>query len=176
MALTVQKIHNCDSEDSLLKLLGSELHDLFPPEIRNDAIVFLSRIQNAPVGLRAMATTYELDVSITVDDLAWHFINHHGSLELTCETIAGLNTLGAKEEADVFQAALKIIEPHWENLEEIARGKNACDWLESSGVWLQMTPLNQKMCKLANQYGPNGFMSLWASYARKNPHTCCRLI
>ena len=32
-------------------------------------------IQRLPVGLRAMAATHHLDISLTLDDIGWHFLN-----------------------------------------------------------------------------------------------------
>jgi hypothetical protein len=90
MALTIKQIRAARSDDELLNLLLDELKQLFPPELRGDPKIFHSRLQNASTGIRAMAAKYDLDVSMTMDDLAWHFINHHELLELAEETILGL--------------------------------------------------------------------------------------
>jgi len=90
MSLTIPQIRNTSSDEALLELLLGELKRLFPPSLRSDPVVFLSRLQNAPAGLRTMAATYDLDVSMAMDDLAWHFINHHESLDLAEETLGGL--------------------------------------------------------------------------------------
>jgi hypothetical protein len=49
---------------------------------------FLVELRRLPPGLRAMAATYELDVSLTMDDLGWHFGNWH-STELAQGTAHG---------------------------------------------------------------------------------------
>ncbi len=82
MTLTAEQIRRARSDDELLKLFTGYLQQLFPPDSRGDPVVFLWQLNAAPEGLRAMAVTYELDVSMALDDLAWHVINHHSSLEL----------------------------------------------------------------------------------------------
>jgi hypothetical protein len=119
-----------------------------------------------------MSRTYELDVSMALDDLAWHFVNYHGSMELAEETISGLCELEAPEAAEVFQEALAVIEPHWQELEKVARSKAAHAWLDSQGIQELMNPLNDRMRKLLNQYDKSSLLSLWAGYARKHPERC----
>ena len=172
MALTIEQIRNAGSDEELLELLGEELQNLFPPEIRNDPVVFRSRLDAAPRGLRAMAMTYELDVSMAMDNLAWHFINHHTSPELAEETIAGLSELETPEAAEIFQEALTIIRPHWQELENVAQSQKAHDWLDSKGIQSLVNPLNKRMWQLLKGYGDGGLMSLWATYARKYPGRC----
>jgi hypothetical protein len=172
MALTMEQIRSAGSDDELLNLLGGELQRLFPEEVRNDPIVFLSRLHGAPSGLRAMAVTYELDISMTLDDLAWHFVNYHSSLELAEETITGLIELEATEAAGIFREALAIIKPHWQELEHIAQSKAAQDWLDSKGIQDLMNPLNDRMWKLLKQHDKSSVMSLWAAFARKHPERC----
>ena len=176
MALTIEHIQNASSNDDLFKLLGKELERLFPLEIRRDPIVYLSRMYAAPCGLRAMATTYELDVSMALDDLAWHFVNHQRSFELVAKTVYGLKELGATQAAEIFEAALGIIRPHWDCLPEVAALKGGGakhDWLDAKGIQSQMDPLNYRMWKLLDQYENRSFLSLWTIYARKHPKHCC---
>ena len=172
MALTIKQISNAGSDDELLNLLTGELRQRFPPELRDDPIVFLSRLYAAPDGIRAMAVTYELDVSMALDDLAWHFINYHTSIELAEETIAGLNELETPEAAEIFRKALDIIKPHWQELERVSQSKAAHDWLNSKGIQDLMNPLNDRMWMLLKQYDKSSLMSLWVTYARKHPERC----
>lgn len=66
-----------------------------------------------------MAATFGLDVSMALDDLAWHFVNHH-SVDWYEETSQGLRELEAVEAAELFEKAFAIIEPHWIELESVA--------------------------------------------------------
>lgn len=172
MALTIEQIRSAGSDDELFKLLGGELQRLFPPELRSDPVIFLSRLYTAPCGLRAMAVTYELDVSMALDDLAWHFVNYHNSLELAEETIAGLNELEAPEAAEIFREALAIIKPYWQELDDVAKSNAEHDWLDTNGIQKLMDPLNDQMWKLLEKSGEKGLLSLWTAYARRHPERC----
>lgn len=172
MALTVAQIHSAKSDDELIKLLLAELRQHFPPQIRADAVVFLSRLQNSPLGLRAMAATYDLDVSMALDDLAWHFINHHSLPEFAEETIFALRELEAPEAADLFAAAFEIIKPHWQELQSDRESKAAHDWLNATGIQAAINPLNTRMWDYLKQFPAQGLFSLWATYARKYPERC----
>jgi hypothetical protein len=72
--LTVESIASC-SDDDLFSLLGHELQSRIAS--RRGSPEFVVEIRELPPGLRAMAATYELDVSLAVDDLGWHFGNWH---------------------------------------------------------------------------------------------------
>ena len=172
MSLSVEQILKTNSEDELLKLLLGELKVLFPPDIRRDPVIFLSRLQTAPVGLRAMAATYELDVSMALDDLAWHFVNHHASLELAEETLLGLQELGAPEAAGIFEEALAVIRPHWQKLQAGLEAKTEHDWLDATGIQGSMNPLNDRLWNYLKQFPDRSFFSLWTDYARKHPERC----
>ena len=174
MALTVAQIQSAKSDDELLDLLMTELNLLFPKELRRDQIVFLSKLQAAPPGMRAMATTFNLDVSMSLDDLAWRFVNHH-DLDLYEETLHGLRELGAAEAAEIFAEAYSIIEPFWNQLEEVASGnnfENVHGWLDENGIQKRIDPLNQRMWDLLNQWRDHGIMHFWIDYARKHPPQC----
>lgn len=172
MALTLEQISSTHSDGELLDRLLGELKIIFPAEIRSDPIVFLSRLQSAPVGLRAMASTYELDVSMTLDDLAWHFVNHHDSVALAEETVFGLKELAAREAANIFEEALAIIKPHWQILQEGLAAKSEHDWLDSTGIQALIDPLNHRMWNYLKQFPDNSFGSLWRTYARRHPERC----
>lgn len=173
MALTEKQIRSAQADDELLDRLLDELKILFPPDLRRDPVVFLSRLQAAPVGLRAMAATYELDVSMALDDLAWHFVNHHAALELAEETLLGLKEFGAPTAANVFAEALAIIRPHWQTLQAGLAAKTEHDWLAATGIQSSMNPLNERLWNYLKQFPDSSFFSLWTAYARQHPERCC---
>jgi len=174
MALTVAQIQAVKLDDDLLRLLMGELNLLFPQELRRDRIVFLSKLQAMPPGLRAMAITFDLDVSMALDDLAWHFANHH-DLDFYEETLRGLRELGATEAAELFGQAFAIIEPFWHELGEILTEKHpegTHDWFDQKGIQERVDPLNDRMWKLLNQWPDQGLMHYWIQYARQYPLQC----
>lgn len=119
-----------------------------------------------------MAATYDLDVSMALDDLAWHFINHHSLREFAEETIAGLCELEAPEAAEIFASAFKILEPHWSDLPDAARCKSPHDWLDANGIQAAVDPLNEHMRDFLKQQPDGSLFSLWLAYARKFPERC----
>jgi hypothetical protein len=85
MGISLEIIHS-SSDDELFALLGKELESRI--SAKSGSAEFMSEIQGLPAGLRAMAATYELDVSLALDDLGWHFGNWH-SEDLAEETARG---------------------------------------------------------------------------------------
>jgi len=63
----ILKSISSSSDDELFKLLAKELESRIPAA--RSSPEFLPQIPSLPIGLGAMATTYELDVSLTMDDL-----------------------------------------------------------------------------------------------------------
>jgi hypothetical protein len=174
MALTANQIRNAHSDADLLRLLQSELNLVFPTESRRDVPVFLSKLQTAPRGLRAMAATFELDVSMALDDLAWHFVNYH-SLDWYEETRLGLRELEAVEAAELFEKAFAVIEPHGIGLGSVAQGEDFSAihaWLDATGIQKLIDPLDKHMWKLLGQWPKEGLMHYWVTYARKYPERC----
>ena len=174
MALTANQIRNAHSDADLLQLLQSELNLVFPTESRRDVPVFLSKLQTAPRGLRAMAATFELDVSLALDDLAWHFVNHH-DLDFYEETRQSLRELEAPEAAELFEKAFAIIKPHWIEFESVAQGEDFSAihaWLDAAGIPKLIDPLDKQMWNLLGQWPKEGLMHYWVTYARKYPERC----
>ncbi len=103
-SLTLEAIKS-SSDDELFSLLGKELESRISTQ--RDSPDFVAQIRHLPAGLRAMAATYELDVSLALDDLGWHFGNWHNA-DLAEETARGLEELGASELARVFREAFQL--------------------------------------------------------------------
>ena len=160
-SLTLKRLAS-SSEDELFKLLGQELgRRLTAP--RNSP-EFLPEIRRLPVGLRAMAATYELDVSLTLDDLGWHFGNWHDEA-LAEETAHGLEVLGAPELARIFQEALRLALGYWSEL----GAKNWTQWYPGSPLEQTLEPWNEQAWNILAQH-KTGIFHYWVEYARKNPN------
>jgi hypothetical protein len=93
MTLTLADIQSAKDDDELFQRLSSALTERFPPEAQEDRDKFYATLLAAPRGLRAIAGTYDLDVSLAPDDLAWHFGNHNDERFLH-ETVTSLRELG----------------------------------------------------------------------------------
>jgi hypothetical protein len=158
--LTLNTISS-STDDELFKLLGAELERRV--SAKRDSPAFLAEIRKLPIGLRAMAATYELDVSLALDDLGWHFGNWH-SEALADETAHGLEVLGALELAKIFREALLVALQYWD---ELGAG-NWLQWYHGSSLEEAIKPLNEQAWKFLNQH-KNGIFDYWVDYARKHP-------
>lgn len=173
MPLTIQQLQNvATTDEELFQLLSNAVSEYFPPELKEDRDKFFAAVQSAPRGIRAMAGVYDLDVSLSMDDLGWHFGNHNDERFLA-ETEWSLREFGAVEAAEIFKAAWKIAEPHLPEIREWNEQKgDFSEYLESSGIQAQMDQLNDRIWAITNDLGDIGLLQLWVSYARKYPEKC----
>lgn len=120
-----------------------------------------------------MAATYDLDVSMSLDDLAWHFTNHP-NFEFAGETLLGLREFEANDAADIFESAMAVIEPHLLELHELLVGESGDRhaWLDTKGIQARMDPLNRRMWALIKQLPGHSLFHYWRIYARKFPEHC----
>jgi len=159
-SLTLESISS-SSDDELFKLLSEELERRIPAA-RNSP-EFLPQIRSLPAGLRAMAATYELDVSLTMDDLGWHFGNWHDE-ELAEETARGLEVLGAPELARLFREAFRHALEYWDEL----GSEGWSEWYHGSPLETAVDALNDQTWKFLAKH-KDGIFYYWVDYARKHP-------
>ena len=150
------------------QLLAGELMLRLPDGEGPDLDLFLAHTRCMPIGLRAMAAIYQLDVSITLDDLGWHFANwhHRGYCE---ETIWALRELEAVEQADIFAKAYAAAQPYWDQVGAMVAYdlEHFVKWYPDSEFEQATMPLTKRMWEL--QAIDNGLLGLWGPYARKFP-------
>src|ERR1041385_7708152 len=160
MSITLEAIDS-SSDDELFKLLGKEIQNRI--SAKRGSREFVSEIRALPDGLRAMAATYELDVSLALDDLGWHFGNWHNE-DLAEETARGLELLGAKELSEIFTQAFQIAKNYWSEL-------GAENWMKSyhgSRFEKAVEPLNKQAWSILKDK-KNGIFKYWVDYARRHP-------
>jgi hypothetical protein len=168
MALTEERIRACASDEELFQALSAELHRRLPDGEGDDLDRFVERLRGLPKGLRAMAAIYQLDVSMALDDLGWHFANWHHR-PYCVETLRGLRELEAHEAAEIFSRAYDLAQPYWDTIGELLAQdfQQFVDWYDESALELALDPLNRRMWDLC---GPDyGLMAYWLPYARKYP-------
>jgi hypothetical protein len=161
-SLTPEIIARTRSDEDLFALIATELERLLPNDRRADDS-FVAELRNLPSGLRAMAATYELDVSLTLDDLGWHFGNWH-HMGLAEETAAGLEELGAAELAELFRQAFLLARDFWDEL----GSENWTKWYHDSALEKAVDPLNLKAWAIFESKHL-GLFSYWLEYARRFP-------
>lgn len=161
--LTVETIRTTPSDEVLFELLGRELKRRLPdgPEPSG---AFVAKIRALPIGLRSMASTYELSQSLSLYGLAWHFGNHHHK-GLARETERGLRELGAVWMASIFSRAFELSEQYWP---ELGR-RDWDDWYGISPIDDALAQLDQEAWTLQRQ---KGILDYWLSYARAHPDRC----
>ena len=172
MSLTIDGFTAAKDDKELVDLLSTGLNERFPPDLQQNRDQFLAILAASPRGLRAMAGIFDLDVSLSLDDLAWHFGNHNDERFLN-ETVLGLRELDAHEAADIFLAAWEIVKPHlaeirskdWEN-------EDPHVYLDRTGIQSRVDPLNDRMWKICKECGDLGLMKYCVTYARKHPERC----
>jgi hypothetical protein len=160
MSLTLEEIDS-SSDDELFRLLSKEIDRSILAE--RGSPQFVAQIRDLPVGLRAMAATYELDVSFALDDLGWHFGNWHNQ-ELSEETLKGLEELGASDLAALFKQAFELAQSYWSELD----GDGWMNWYHGSAFERAVAPLDKKSRAILDGKGGNIF-KYWVDYARRHP-------
>jgi hypothetical protein len=156
------------SDDELLKEIFAILSRRTQGSPYGDDSEFASVIRLLPSGLRAMAATHWLDISLTLDSIGWHFLNF-GEANLVNETHLGLRELGLDDLAGWFMEAYDIVNPL---KAEIRESDEYLETLRDHGVLDRMDELS----KLAwDQDGPDikpkrsAIYDSWVRYARLHP-------
>lgn len=171
MILSLVSIQSAKDDQELFERLSETLKAMFPPELQEDREKFLTALQSAPRGLRAMAGIFDLDVSMALDDLAWHFGNHNDERFLQ-ETVLSLRELEAVEAADLFQSAWEVAAPY---LPEIRtkdwESEDPHDYFDRT-IQSMVDPLNERMWAICKECGPRGLLQYWLAYARRYPERC----
>ena len=170
MSLTLADITSAKSDEELFKLLSTELNRRVPESVHENRDKLAHAIQQLPPGLRAMAATHWLDVSMALDDLGWHFHNFYHN-ELCDETARGLCELEATEVAEIFEHARREFETRRQ--QTLQSGQESLrdfpSWYESSGLEAALAPLNKRLWEICSKSPDYGLMQLWLDYARKHP-------
>jgi hypothetical protein len=168
MARDSRRFIEADSDQEILDALSAELNRRMSPYLteESEGEDYAAALAHLPAGLRSMAAIHQLDVSITLDDLGWHFGNwhHHG---YAAETSRGLRHLGADRAADIFDAAHHLASQWWKELE---RDDDFAEWYHGSELELALRDLNSEIWSVRQGYGDLGFLQLWVNYAREHPN------
>src|SRR4029077_19866185 len=124
--------------EEILSMLGKSVSSAADPY--SDDGSYAAAIASLPTGLCAMAATHHLDISLTMDDIGWHFLNF-GEPGLVRETEAGLRELGLRHIAGYFVEAPAVFSPL---KPEIKEAGDYYDCLESRGLMPRINELTDK--------------------------------
>jgi hypothetical protein len=155
------------NDEDLLKqifsLLSKSISSVADPYSEDGS--FVAAIGKLPVGLRAMAATHHLDISLTLDDIGWHFLNF-GEPGFVRETEAGLRELGLVEIAGYFVEAHGIMKPL---MTEIKSPDDYYKCLESRGLMEKIEELTDKAAARGTDGSGSPIYTAWTKYARAHP-------
>jgi hypothetical protein len=170
MGLSTQGCTASATDEELFRQLSSELESRLPPPVHESYELLVPAIRNLPRGLRAMAATHRLDVSMAVDDLGWHFYNFHDRA-FCDETRSGVRELEALDVAEIFESALALVEPRWDEIASLRAisAEAFSEWYSASGLERGLAPLNRRLWAICGQSPSYGLMQFWLDYARKYP-------
>jgi hypothetical protein len=153
------------------KELLKEIQDLLSTRTLGDPYgadgTFASNIRLLPPGLRAMAATHWLDVSLTLDSITWHFGNF-GEPALVAETEAGLRELRLHELADCFVEAKELMMLLLRDGAE--KDGNSYDVLERAELRERADEIDRRAWELDGA-GPEKSViyNAWVQYTREHP-------
>jgi hypothetical protein len=151
--------------EEIFSILGKGVH----ADPYSDDGSYATAIRQLPVGLRAMAATHHLDISLTLDDIGWHFLNF-GEAGLVAETESGLRVLGLNDLAEWFAEALRIMRPR---LSEIKEPGDYIERLTRHGCMQRINELTDKAHEKGTECGEQEsggpIYEAWVMYARRHP-------
>lgn len=157
------------SDKELLEELFSMLSKRITADPYSEDGAYAVAIRELPVGLRAMAGTHHLDVSLTMDDIGWHFLNF-GEPGLVAETELGLRTLRLDDLASWFAEARDIMAPL---RREIAAPDDYGECLARHGQMDRINELTDKAQALAvgcsEEVSGSPIYKAWVQYTRQHP-------
>lgn len=153
-------------DEALLEELQSILTERVKGDPYREDGGFAAGIAALPVGLRAMAATHWLDISLTLDSITWHFGNF-GEPGLVAETEAGLRELGLCDLAAVFCDARDLMVPLFK---ERGPDEDPDDLYARKGVQQQVEALDDRAWALDNLRGTRSVIyEAWVRYTRQHP-------
>jgi hypothetical protein len=128
---------------------------------------FAATLESLPSGLRAMAATHWLDISLTLDSITWHFGNF-GEPHLVAQTEAGLYELGLNDLALCFREAKELMLPLLAQRTEADGDPD--EILARKGLSAVAGELNRRSWDM-DDLGPGKSLiyDAWIRYTRQNP-------
>jgi hypothetical protein len=155
-----------NDDDGLLKILFELLSSRVKANPYGSDSGIAGEINQLPVGLRAMAATHHLDISMTLDSVCWHYRNF-GETKFVDLTEEGLRELGLEELADVFHEAGLVMMP--------LNTPKLTDWnaaIEENGLEARVEEIDRRGWDVYGEAAKpsNGTIyDAWLRYARQHP-------
>ena len=169
--ITVQHENDASQRDD--DVILQQIFETLTARVRADPYawdgVYAKQIRELPPGLRAMAATHDLVVSLSKADFAWHF-RHCGEPNHVQETSRGLRELGLAELAQLFCEAYEVVLPY---LPEIRRHSDSMECLLRQEHSDRLKVLTREAVRLiatgGEQVSGSAVYAAWIRYARAHP-------
>ena len=153
-------------DDGLLEAIQAILASQVQGDPYSSDGTFAENLSSLPQGLRAMAATHWLDLSLTLDSITWHFGNF-GEPTLVAQTEEGLRELGLHELALVFVEAKTLMVPF---IDRMSPEHPPDELLEQSGLAERGDEVDTKAWDLRDLgNGKSAIYDAWVRYTRKHP-------
>jgi hypothetical protein len=154
-------------DEALLKELFAVLSGRAVGDPYGDDAAFAECLASLPLGLRAMAATHWLDISLTLDSITWHFGNF-GEPHLAAQTEEGLIELDLHELAECFREARDLMVPLLSQRTE--SDGDPYQILEKKGLRERGDEIDERAWAADNPSGSRSVIyDAWVRYARKHP-------
>ena len=157
-------------DDGVMEELFTTLKVRVSGDPYSDDGSFAANLMHLPPGLRAMAATHWLDISLTLDSITWHFGNF-GESGLVAQTEEGLTELGLNELASCFREAKELMVPLLATRKE--EDGDPYEILESKGLREEGDKIDDRAWHLASLHEQNprrsAIYAAWVRYAREHP-------
>jgi hypothetical protein len=128
---------------------------------------FADTIILLPPGLRAMAATHCLDISLTLDSITWYFGNF-GESQLVVQTEFGLHELGLHELAVCFVEAKELMVPLLNQRTKDDGDPN--ELIDRAGLTTRAEELNRRVWAIYKLgRGQSVIHDAWIRYVRNRP-------
>ncbi len=159
-----------ETDDELLERIFALLQEKVSEDPYSDDGKFAEQIRSLPVGLRAMAATHWVDVSLALDDIGWHFLNF-GERGHVDEVDRGLEEIGLPQLAEWLREADAIMQPL---LPRLAGGAEYDDVIDDAGQSERLGELSSKAWGLGDderlpKVSDSVIYGAWVRYARNHP-------
>jgi hypothetical protein len=163
MDLDIESLTDEELLEQIFSVLKQSVSELADPYSEDGS--YATAINLLPLGLRAMAATHHLDVSLTMDDIGWHFLNF-GEPGLVHLTETGLRELDLDDLADWFAEAYAIVNPL---RPQIKAGDDYYECLTNRGQMDRIEELTEKAQRKTPTVSDSPIYGAWVRYTRAHP-------
>jgi hypothetical protein len=154
-----------NEDDLLTELMDSLKNRVHGDPYSNDGS-YANELSSLPRGLRAMAATHWLDVSLALDSLTWHFGNF-GEPALVRQTEEALLELDLNDLAGIFREAADLMRPF---VDQMSPEHPPDELLENAGLMERGREIDRKAWDLSkSSTGDSAIYAAWVAYVREHP-------